>query len=152
DGDDHAHSGADAGNLLQGQDVGDEIGSRSAPLFRNGNAHQSELGHLVDDRPGKFVLFIHLLDGRGDPIPGEIPDHPAHHFLLVSKGEFHETSSSSDRRPDRLFKGQATGHESYTSNPRPVLRPNQPAFTYLRRRGQGRYLGSPNPSYRVTMM
>src|SRR5207248_4244768 len=59
-----------------------------------------------------------------------------------------------DGRDGRLVLDQdvLVGHGQYLWKPRFVLRPSQPASTYCRKRGAGRYLSSPSPRWRTSAM
>src|SRR5690606_30020993 len=55
---DHARGGAAAADLLHGEGVRDVVRPCTAPLLRDGHAHQPELAELANGLHGKVVLLV----------------------------------------------------------------------------------------------
>ena len=81
----HAHAGVGAGELLEDEHVGEEVGAGAAVLVGHADAHQPELAELGEDLLGEAVLAVPLGGARGDDLVGEAPGQLADLALLVGQ-------------------------------------------------------------------
>src|SRR5579872_1408868 len=77
----------DLGQFVEHDDVAQRIESGSAELLGPWNAHQAQLGHLLDVVPGELTIRIELRRDRRDFLLGEGADHLAHLQVLLAEVE-----------------------------------------------------------------
>ena len=92
----------DARQLLDRDRVGHGVGAGAAVLLRERDAHQPELGHLLDELVREALFAVELLGDRGDPRLGEVAHGPAQQLLLFGQLVVHaklDASSAMRRTP-----------------------------------------------------
>ena len=69
--------------LLDRERVGEGVCAASPVLLGEGDSHQAELAHLLDELVGEELLAVELLGDRRDLLAGEVADGVAQQPLLV---------------------------------------------------------------------
>ena len=87
--DDDADAAGDSGELLDGDRVGQRVEPGASDLLRVRNAQQTQRCRLADDLVRELTLGFELVDHRGDPPLGEVPDRPANLLVLPGEREIH---------------------------------------------------------------
>ncbi len=78
-----AHRGVDAGELLDGEGVGERVGAAAPVLLGEGDAHQAELAHLGHELVGEGLGPVELLGHRRDLVASEVANGVSDQALLV---------------------------------------------------------------------
>ena len=94
--------GVDPRQLLDRDRVRERVGAGAAVLLRDGDAHQPELGHLLDELVREAVFAVELRGNGLDPLGRELAHGAAQELVLVREVEVHakeEASSTSRRTP-----------------------------------------------------
>jgi hypothetical protein len=103
DGDRHPDACIGAGQLLEYEDVGEEVGSRAAVLLRHADAHQPQLRQLHIEVPREVVVAIPLRGVRPDLGVREVASERLDLSLVVAESELHGASIGATRRSEMLF-------------------------------------------------
>jgi hypothetical protein len=97
------HRRVDPRQLLDGDRVGERVGSGAAVLLRERHAHQTELGQLRYELVREAVLAVELRGDRSDPLLRELANGRPNELVLgreveVHSGEERRVASSTIRR------------------------------------------------------
>jgi len=103
--------GVDPGQLFDRDRIRERVAAGAAVLFRDRDAHESELRELGDDFVGEAVLPVELFRDRGDPFRCELANRPADELVLLREVEVHAASrcasSPSKRTPNPVAPTEA---------------------------------------------
>ena len=86
---DDPDAAAGAGQLLDGDGVGQGVEARAAELLRVRNAQQAQLRRLADDLVRELALALQLVGDRHDLALGEVAHRAPDLFVLRAEGEVH---------------------------------------------------------------
>ena len=94
--DDDPDAPAGAGQLLDGDGVGQGVEAGAAELLRVRDAQQAQLGRLADDLVRELALALQLVGDRHDLALGEVAHRAPDLFVLRAEGEVHARTPFAD--------------------------------------------------------
>lgn len=105
DGDDAAHRGVAAAQLLGHQDVGEVVTAGTAVLLRDGEPEKAQVAEFPDDAAVDLLRAVPGGGVRHDLAVGEVPGEPPYRALLRAELQIHpgplmdKCSAADARRP-----------------------------------------------------
>ena len=95
DGQDHPQVGIDVLELLAGETEADVVHARAAPLLRDADPEQLQLGHLAQEVAIETVLPVEIVDERKDVLPAPLAQGGDERLVLVAQLQVDHVSSLS---------------------------------------------------------